>query len=73
MPVADTTPFECPNCDAQYKLVRVETEGLTFGRDESLPDQHLSCRVCEGPLHGREGRFILKYFLVGRPRRGPLG
>jgi uncharacterized Zn-finger protein len=25
MPVTEATPFACPNCGAQYKLVRVET------------------------------------------------
>ena len=24
---------------------------------------------CGGPLHGREGRFLLKYFLTERPKR----
>ena len=66
MSVAGVTPFACPNCGAQYKLVRVET-------DEALPDQQLSCRNCGGPLHGREGKFVLKYFLVDRPRRRALG
>ena len=33
MPVTEATPFDCPNCGAQYKLVRVETI-------ETLPDQH---------------------------------
>jgi hypothetical protein len=66
MPVTDTTPFECPNCGAQYKLVRIET-------NEISPDKQLSCRKCGGPLQGREGRVILKYFLVDRRRRGPLG
>ena len=61
MSVAGVTPFDCPNCGAQYKLVRVET-------DDALPDQQLACCKCEGPLHGREGRFIFKYFLVDRPR-----
>jgi hypothetical protein len=31
MPVTEATPFACPNCGAQYKLVRVET-------NETLPD-----------------------------------
>jgi predicted RNA-binding Zn-ribbon protein involved in translation (DUF1610 family) len=66
MPVTEATPFDCPNCGAQYKLVRVET-------NETLPDQQLTCRKCRGPLHGREGRFVLKYFLVDRPRRRVLG
>jgi len=30
MPVTETTSFACPNCGAQYKLVRVET-------NETLP------------------------------------
>ena len=66
MPVTGVTPFECPNCGAQCKLVRLET-------DETLPDQQLNCHNCEGTLHGREGEFILKYFLVDRPRRRALG
>jgi hypothetical protein len=68
MPVTEATPFDCPNCGAQYKLVRVET-------NETLPDQQLTGRKCRAPLHGREGWFVLKYFLVDRPRRvlGPRG
>ena len=30
-------------------------------------------RKCGGPLHGRDGQFIVKYFLVDRPRRRALG
>ena len=55
-----------PNCGAQYKLVRVET-------NEMLRDQQLACRKCGGPLRGRQGRFVLKYFLVDRPGRRALG
>jgi predicted RNA-binding Zn-ribbon protein involved in translation (DUF1610 family) len=62
MPLTSTTPFECPNCGAQYKLVRVETE-------TALPEQKIACRKCGGPLPATEGPFILKYFLVGRSRR----
>ena len=28
MPVTEATPFACPNCGAQYKLVRVETNEI---------------------------------------------
>ena len=28
----------------------------------------LQCRRCSAPLKGREGKFILKYFLIGRGR-----
>jgi hypothetical protein len=46
--------------------VRVEAESVSA-------NQQLVCRKCGGPLHGRDGRFILKYFLVDRPRRRALG
>jgi hypothetical protein len=50
----------------QYKVVRVEAESVSA-------NQQLVCRKCGGPLHGRDGRFIVKYFLVDRPRRRALG
>jgi hypothetical protein len=54
--------FSCPNCNAKYRLVRVEAEPEpSHGRIE--------CYHCGAPLNGREGRFILKYFLIDRPRR----
>jgi hypothetical protein len=53
------TPFACPNCGAQYKLVRAEAGALPAR-------QIIRCR-CGGPLKGREGKFILKYFLVDQP------
>jgi hypothetical protein len=52
--------FDCPNCRAEYKLVRAEAG--------PLPDRQIVCRRCDAPLQGREGKFILKYFFVGRPR-----
>jgi len=55
--------FRCPNCDAQYKIVRVEALA------EPTTDREITCLCCGGPLHGREGKFFLKYFLVERPRR----
>ena len=66
MSSAGTSAFECPTCGAQYKVVRVEAESVSA-------NQQLVCRKCGGPLHGRDGRFILKYFLVDRPRRRALG
>ena len=53
--------FNCPACGARYKVVQVETE--TAGADSRL-----ACRHCGAPLSGREGRFILKYFMVDRPQ-----
>jgi predicted RNA-binding Zn-ribbon protein involved in translation (DUF1610 family) len=66
MPVTQATPFHCPTCGADYKLVRVETKEL-------VPDQQISCRKCGGPLPGSEGHLILKYFLVDRGRRRASG
>jgi uncharacterized protein YcbX len=43
-------------------IVTVEAEPEpSHGRTE--------CHHCGGPLNGRGGRFILKYFLIDRPRR----
>ncbi|MGB6766932.1 MAG: hypothetical protein WBE50_02365 [Methyloceanibacter sp.] len=56
----EITRFDCPNCAAEYKLVRAEAG--------PPPDHQIECRRCGAPLHGREGRFILKYFLIGRGR-----
>jgi carbohydrate kinase (thermoresistant glucokinase family) len=44
MPV---TRFDCPSCDAEYKLVRAEAG--------PPPDREIVCRRCGGPLQGREG------------------
>ena len=66
MSSAGTSAFECPTCSAQYKVVRVEAESVSA-------NQQLVCRKCGGPLHGRDGQFIVKYFLVDRPRRRALG
>jgi hypothetical protein len=29
----------------------------------------ITCRSCGGPLQGRDGRFLLKYFLVDKRRK----
>jgi predicted nucleic acid-binding Zn ribbon protein len=58
---APVTHYECPNCRAQYRLVRVDA-------DANAPDREITCRSCGAPLQGREGRYALKYFLVNRPR-----
>jgi DNA-directed RNA polymerase subunit RPC12/RpoP len=55
------THYECPNCQAQYRLVRVEAAPDT-------PYREITCRSCGAPLPAREGRYVLKYFLKDRPR-----
>ena len=52
--------FNCPTCGVEYKIVRVPVDS-----DSIIADRELTCRKCDGPLRGREGRFVLKYFLVG--------
>ncbi len=61
----DPRRFSCPTCGAAYEVVRVEAVA-------KVPEGRLTCTKCGGPLHAREGRFILKYFLVGGSRRFPL-
>jgi hypothetical protein len=61
MTISPVTPFACPTCGARYKLVRVEADTVST-------NGLLMCRSCGGPLNGREGRYILKYFLVDRPK-----
>jgi hypothetical protein len=56
--------FTCLNCKALYQLVKVEA-GL------ETADRALACLVCGAPLPGREGEFVLKYFLLRRASRGP--
>jgi hypothetical protein len=57
--------FTCLNCNALYEVVKVEA-----GPETS--DQEITCRVCGAPLVEREGKFVLKYFLLRKaipPRR----
>jgi predicted RNA-binding Zn-ribbon protein involved in translation (DUF1610 family) len=56
-----TSRFDCPNCGARYKVVRVEAESVE-------PGGQLACRSCGAPLEAHDGNTILKYFMVDRPR-----
>ena len=55
-------PFTCPNCNALYQIVKVEAGPETDNRE-------ITCRACGGPLAGREGKFVLKYFLLRKATR----
>lgn len=59
MPNIQSVKFICPNCGALYRHVQAEA-GPESG------DREITCRSCGAPLQGREGRFILKYFLIER-------
>jgi hypothetical protein len=57
--------FTCPKCKALYEVVKVEAGPETDKRE-------IICSACCGPLAGREGKFVLKYFLLRKaipPRR----
>ena len=54
--------FICPNCQALYQIVKVEAGPETIDREPT-------CRACGGPLAGRDGKFVLKYFLLRKAAR----
>jgi hypothetical protein len=54
--------FTCRNCEALYQLVREEA------RPESR-DRQVTCLACGAQFPGREGKFILKYFLLRKATR----
>ena len=54
--------FTCPNCKALYQVVKVEAGPETVF-------QEVPCRVCRAALVGREGNFVLKYFLLRKAAR----
>jgi hypothetical protein len=54
--------FTCPNCEALYEIVRVEAGPETDSRE-------IVCRACGAPLAARDGRFVLKYFLLRKGLR----
>jgi hypothetical protein len=57
--------FNCPNCNALYRLIKAEAGPETL-------DGEISCRVCGAPLPGRDGSFVLKYFLLRKAARPDL-
>ena len=52
----EATELRRPNCQAEYKVVRVEAP--------PAHNQQFLCLSCGGPLHNREGKFAFKYFRV---------
>jgi RNase P subunit RPR2 len=57
--------FVCPNCAALYEIVKVEA-------GPEMTRQEVTCLSCGGPLPAREGKFVIKYFLlreVGRVQK----
>jgi hypothetical protein len=62
MPSRKPQSFNCPNCNAFYQVVRAEAGPET-------EDSEITCRACGAPLTGREGEFVLKYFMLGEGGR----
>jgi predicted Zn finger-like uncharacterized protein len=54
--------FKCPNCIALYQIVKAEAGPDTVNRE-------ITCRSCGGPLPAREGKFVIKYFLLRNAAR----
>ena len=54
--------FNCPHCNALYQVIKAEAGPETI-------DSEIPCRACGGPLPGRTGSFVLKYFLLRKALR----
>ena len=54
--------FNCPNCNALYQVVQAEAGPETVYSE-------IACRSCSAALPGREGKFVLKYFLLRKAGR----
>jgi predicted RNA-binding Zn-ribbon protein involved in translation (DUF1610 family) len=57
--MGSSTRFNCSNCGAAYEVVHVKAENVAI-------DCELACLSCGAPLQSRQGRFVLKYFLLKR-------
>jgi hypothetical protein len=54
--------FHSPNCNALYQVVKQEAGPETV-------DGEITRRSCGGSLPAREGKFVLKYFLLSKSGR----
>jgi predicted Zn finger-like uncharacterized protein len=68
MPSSGLLPlFDCPTCQAVYRVVEAESGPETIGGD-------VPCRRCGAFLPGRKGQYVLKYFYIrGGARRRQNG
>jgi predicted RNA-binding Zn-ribbon protein involved in translation (DUF1610 family) len=57
---SEPIPFSCPLCEAEYKIVTIDTCDAQYGK--------ISCLKCGFPFPAGEGNVMFKYFLVRRPR-----
>jgi hypothetical protein len=61
MSQSEPVPFRCPSCEAEYKIVTVETDDVVQGK--------IRCLKCDALFPAGEGRVAFKYFLLRRPSR----
>src|SRR5262249_26345431 len=54
--------FDCSNCGAKYKVVRIEVPPQS--------EREVTCLSCGAPFHTREGKFALKYVRIDHPKGG---
>jgi predicted Zn finger-like uncharacterized protein len=59
---ADKPFIECPNCKVRYHVVKVKVGAAAV-------DRPVTCRGCDGPLPGRDGSFVMKYYPLRKPKR----
>jgi hypothetical protein len=54
--------FLCPHCNAMYQVIRQKAGPETVYSE-------ITCHACGGPLPNREGKHVLKYFLLRKGAR----
>jgi transcription elongation factor Elf1 len=54
--------YFCPDCNALYQLVQIEAGSETNYRE-------ITCSNCGTPFPAREGKFVLKYFMLRKAAR----
>ena len=54
--------FNCPNCDALYQVIKTEAGPETV-------DREITCRSRGAPFQGRDGKFVVKYFMLRKATR----
>ena len=54
--------FKCAHCDALYQVIKSKAGPETV-------DSETNCRICGRPLAGRDGEFVLQYFLLRKAAR----
>ena len=62
VPARPKSSFNCPRCKAMYQVITEEAGPETVYSE-------ITCNACGGPLPNREGKYVLKYFLLRKGAR----